>query len=320
MNKHLYSSTKPFKTTWIQVDSRHCLKIKEYGNPQGIPVIFLHGGPGSQTNKNCIRFFDKRRYHVVIFDQRGCGSSRPLGELANNNTQELVNDIDKIRHHCGFKKVVLVGGSWGATLALLYMIKYPDKVISFIVTGFTLLKETLFTNRLQSQFPEDWNQFMKLGYPKDLKKTINKYFQKIKEGHPKYIQEWTEIETKHLTVSIPMNTSFESDKDKRIAALIESYYFKHNFFLPNNYIQNNLNKCKKIPGVIIHGHEDVICNPDDSKIIHKKLPRSVLRIINQAGHSYLEPSMSQSLIKATQDLGQQYFHQKEKFYLSLKKN
>ena len=140
-----------------------------------------------------------------------------------------------------------------------------------------------------------------------------------KEGHPKYIQEWTEIETKHLTVSTPINTSFESDKDKRIAALIESYYFKHNFFLPNNYIQNNLNKCKKIPGVIIHGHEDVICNPDDSKIIHKKLPRSVLRIINQAGHSYLEPSMGQSLIKATQDLGLQYFHQREKFYLSLKK-
>lgn len=314
MNKHLYSSTKPFKTTWIQVDSIHRLKIKEYGNPKGIPVIFLHGGPGSQTNKNCIRFFDKRRYHVVIFDQRGCGSSLPLGELANNNTQELVNDIDKIRHHCGFKKVVLVGGSWGATLALLYMIKYPDKVISFIVTGFTLLKEALFTTRLRSQFPEDWNQFMSLGYPQNLEKTIDKYFQKIKEGHPKYIQEWIEIEKKHLTVNGSIKSSSETKNQKHTGALIESYYFKHHFFLPNNYIQDNLDKCKEIPGVIIHGREDVICNLDDSKTTHKKLPRSILRIINQAGHSYLEPSISQSLIKATQDLCQQYFHQRGTFY------
>ena len=314
MSKHLYSSTQSFKTTWIQVDSKHRLKIKEYGNPKGIPVIFLHGGPGSQTNKNCIRFFDKRRYHLVIFDQRGCGSSRPLRELSNNNTQELVNDIDKIRHHCGLKKVVLVGGSWGATLALLYMIKYPDKVISFIVTGFTLLKETLFTSRLQSQFSGDWNQFMSLGYPQNLEKTIDKYFQKIKEGHPKYIQEWTTIENKHLTVNGSIKSSSETQNQKHTGALIESYYFKHKFFLPNNYIQNNLDKCKKIPGVIIHGHEDVICNPDDSKTIHKKLPQSVLRIINQAGHSYLEPSIGLPLIKATQDLCLQYFHQREKFY------
>lgn len=314
MNKYLYSSTKPFKTSWIQVDSKHRLKIKEYGNPKGIPIIFLHGGPGFKTNDYIIRFFDKRRYHLVTFDQRGCGSSRPLGELTNNNTQELVSDIDKIRLHCEFKKVVLVGGSWGATLALLYMIQYPKNVISFILTGFTLLKEALFTSRLQKRFPEDWNQFMKLGYPEDLKKTINKYFQKIKEGHPKYIQEWTEIENKHLTVSTPINISFESDKEKQIAALIESYYFKNNFFLSDNYIQNNLDKCKKIPGVIIHGREDVICNPNDSQTIHKRLPRSTLRIINQAGHSYLEPLISKSLIKATQDLCQQYFHQRKKFY------
>ena len=314
MNKYLYSSTKPFKTSWIQVDSKHLLKIKEYGNPKGIPVIFLHGGPGSGTNNYIIRFFDKRRCHLVIFDQRGCGSSRPLRELTNNNTQELVSDIEKIRHYCGFKKVVLVGGSWGATLALLYMIQYPQNVISFIITGFTLLKEALFTSRLQKKFPEDWNQFMSLGHPQNLEKTIDKYFQKIKEGHPKYIQGWTTIEDKHLTVKGSIKSSSETQIQKQTGALIESYYFKHKFFLPNNYIQNNLDKCKKISGVIIHGHEDVICNLDDSKTIHKRLPRSTLRIINQAGHSYLEPLIGQSLIKATQDLCQQYFHQREKFY------
>ena len=314
MERFLYSSTKPFRVSGLKVDSKHRLQVREYGNPKGIPVIFLHGGPGFPTPKYTIRFFNKRHFHVIIFDQRGCGSSRPLGELTANNTQELIHDIEKIRLHCGLKKVVLVGGSWGATLAFLYMIQYPKNVISYIVTGFTLLKEALFTSRLRVQFPQDWEKFMNLGYPQNLKKTIDKYFQKIKEKNTLYIQEWTNLEEKHLTVEGPVDKLSTGRNRQQVGALIESYYFKHNFFLPKNYILNHLSSCSQIPGVIIHGREDVICNPIDSQIIHQKLPRSVLRLINHSGHSYFEPLICQALIQAIQELTPSWFDQRKNFY------
>ena len=302
-----------YETKQLKVDSIHTLKIKKFGNPKGIPVIFLHGGPGAPTDNDFSCYFDKRYFNIIVFDQRGCGTSTPLGELRNNNTHELIEDIEKIRIICKFKKMVLFGGSWGASLALLYMMKYPNNVISFIIRGACLLKRNIFTESYKNMYPDKWEKFLSLGYSDNLAKTISKYFNKIKEKDRKYIENWTDWELPCLTVFPEEDNSQMSYQDKYYYSLIESYYFKNNFFLPEDYIQNNLKKIPNIPGYIVHGRLDVICDPKDSYIISKAIEKSKLIFIESTGHN--GEKMKKALIECTKKLIPIYFKSRNKYYI-----
>jgi proline iminopeptidase len=315
MENFLYNYKEPYNTKNLKVDSLHTLKIRRFGNPKGIPVIFLHGGPGAPTDNYCSRFFDKRYYNIVLFDQRGCGTSSPLSELKNNNTQELINDIEKIRLECNFRKIVLFGGSWGASLAILYMIQYPKNVLTYIIRGFCLLKENIFTESFKNMYMDNWNNFLNLGYKNSIKKTIEKYHNQIKKKNIKYIDNWINLEFNCLTVH--NNSKYKmSRNDKYITSLLESYYFKNNFFIEPNFILKNANKISKIPGYIIHGRLDVICNPKDSFDLHQLLPLSRLILIEGAGHSYLDPPLTKTLVDYTKKIYNLYFNYTNKYYIN----
>jgi proline iminopeptidase len=311
-HKILYNYKKPYETKTLKVDSIHTLKIRKFGNPKGIPVIFLHGGPGAPTEDYFSCYFDKRYYNIILFDQRGCGTSKPLGELRNNNTQELIEDIEKIRIECKFKKIILYGGSWGASLAILYIMKYPNNIISFIIRSICLLKDGVFTENYKNMYTDKWEKFLSLGYPDSISKTISKYFNKIKENDKKYIENWANWELPCLTVLPTENKSKMSYKKKYLYCLIESYYFKNNFFLPENYILNNLKKIPNIFGYIVHGRLDVICNPKDSYTLSKSIKKSKMIFIDSTGHNGEE--MTKTLVECTKKLIKIYFKSRKKYY------
>ena len=165
MKKFLYKETPIKKKYLLKVDEIHSIYVSHYGSENKPVVFFIHGGPGSSTEPICARFFNPLKYHIILFDQRGCGKSKPLGELKNNKTKYLIDDIEKIRLHNKFKKIILFGGSWGASLSLLYAIKYPQNVQYYIIRGFCLLNTTnynIFTESIKEMYPELWSKFKKL--------------------------------------------------------------------------------------------------------------------------------------------------------------
>lgn len=315
MEKFLYPYKNPYIQKYLQVDQIHKLKISKFGNKSGIPVIFLHGGPGAPTDEYCSRFFDKRYYNIILFDQRGCGESKPLGELKNNNTENIINDIEKIRIDCRFKKFIIFGGSWGASLAILYSITYPDKVITFIIRDICLMDSPIFTNSFKEMYPEYWNKFLKTSGTGDIHKAIEIYFKQIKNKNKLFINNWNNLEFKSLTVHLKDNPNdYSSFKKKYICALFESYFYHNNFFLESNFILTNCYKIKHLSGHIIHGRLDVICSPDDSFRLSENLPKSKLIIIESAGHSYLDPPLTCQLVKSTKFFASIYFKDRKSFY------
>lgn len=317
MDKFLYPYRKPYKSYQLKVDNLHKLKIQKYGNPKGIPLIFLHGGPGAPTDQYCSRFFDKRYYNIVLFDQRGCGQSTPLGELKNNDTSHLINDIDKIRLDCNFKKMVLFGGSWGASLAILYALSYPQNIIAYIIRDICLMNSPIFTESFKNMYPEYWNNFLRLGKSNNIYDVMDLYYDQIKKKNKKFINNWFNLEFKSLTVHPDDNLLINNETInlKYISSLLECHYYKNNFFIPNNYIKDNCYKLKNIPGHIIHGRLDVICNPKDSFELNSWLTKSKLFIIESAGHSYLDPPLTKQLIESTKLFADLYFKNRGLYYL-----
>jgi len=169
MEKALYKKIKSYREFYLDVSDIHQLYIRLYGNPEGIPVFYLHGGPGGYTGKECARFFNSRKYNVIVFDQRGCGKSLPRNELLHNTSFNLVNDIEKIRCFLKFKKIMLFGGSWGASLAILYSIKYPKNVMHYIIRGFTLLEDDIYPESFKQMFPAEWGKIVNLAKQKTLR-------------------------------------------------------------------------------------------------------------------------------------------------------
>ncbi len=284
--------------------------------PKGIPLIFLRGGPGACTDQYCSRFFDKRYFNIIIFDQRGCGTAKPLGELKNNNTQCLIEDIEKIRIFCNFKKFVIFGGSWGASLAILYTISYPKNIITFVTRNISLMKDPIFTDSFRNMYPEYWDNFIKLGDNSSIKNTVNIYFKNIKRKNKQYINNWHNLEFKSLSVRPEENTKQNTPfQDKYICSLLESYYYKNNFFIPENYVLNNCCTISNIPGYIIVGRLDVICNPKDSFDLHSKLPKSKLYVVESAGHHYVDYLIAKKLVETSKEISNFYFSNRKDFYV-----
>ena len=306
MEKYLYKKTPPIKEYYLRVDRIHSLYVSHYGSPNKPVVIFLHGGPGGGSDPVFSRLFNSRQYHVIVFDQRGCGKSRPLGELKNNNTTQLILDIEKIRVANNFDKIILSGGSWGASLSLLYAIKYPQNVSYYIISGLCLMDDPqgeVFTPSLKVMYPELWNNYLSLSSKKKPLDRVKHYFQEIKKGQKRYINTWFRLEDQTRSIDPDSRKSNKrTQTQKRIIALMESYYYSQRFFLPSNYILNNISKISGIPGILIHGRLDVICNPEDSYRVAEKLPQAKLCLIQKAGHSFSDPPITKAIVQATREL------------------
>jgi proline iminopeptidase len=307
-----YPELKPYQRHQIAVEAPHELYVDESGNPDGIPVLFVHGGPGAGCGKYDRRFFDPEIYRIVLFDQRGSGRSRPHAELAANTTQKLIEDMEVIRNTLDIEKWVLFGGSWGSTLSLAYAETYPARVLGLILRGIYLCRpEDLRwfyqagTSRL---FPDFWEDFIHPIPEAERGDMMNAYYRHLTSDNQ--IQQmtaakaWSLWEGRCATLR-PNQEVIESFTETHRAlslARIEAHYFVNNAFLSENQLLRNAYLLAGIPGVIVHGRYDVICPLDNAYLLHKAWPESELHIIREAGHSARELGIVDALIRATNEM------------------
>ena len=309
----LYPEISKPKSYEMEVDSPHKIYVEECGNPEGIPVIFLHGGPGSGCNANHRRYFNPEKYRIVLFDQRGCGRSTPHGCLDKNTTQDLISDIETIRIKLNIDQWVIFAGSWGVALALLYAQQYKDQVLGMILRGAFLASKRdmdwFFNDGVCRIFPELWQKFSS-SLPKlnDTETLLQRYhrclFSDDKEINLKAALAWSEWTDSIVTWKLPKSENEPTENiDKLIRKVrLEVHYAVHQYFLEENHLLNNIAKIKELPTIIIHGRRDITCPVESSWLIHNAIARSTLHIIPDAGHLAEEPDMIKALVSATDEL------------------
>lgn len=309
----LYPSIKPYAEHNLKVDDIHTLYIEESGEPTGIPIVFLHGGPGSGTEPDHRRYFDPKKYRIILFDQRGCGKSTPYICLTNNTTTDLIQDLEKIRKFLSVDKWMLFGGSWGATLALLYAQEYADRVSAMVLRGVFLARrfeiDWLFKEGGVSKiFPDHWQQFV-THLPEDKRNdTLEAYYELIhgqdEVSHMAAAKAWGrwEAECSTLEINPDIEKKLTNPHHALCLAAIETHYFINNAFIEENQILRNMHKISHIPGIIINGRYDMVCPIESAYAISQVWPESRLEIIRHAGHAAKEPAITAALVQATNEL------------------
>jgi proline iminopeptidase len=310
--RELYPEITPYRTGHLKVDEEHTLYWEESGSPQGQPVLFLHGGPGSGTEPFNRRFFDPKFYRILLMDQRGSGKSKPFASLHNNTTWHLVSDIEQLRKHLGIDRWVVFGGSWGSSLALSYAIQFPEKVKGLIVRGIFLCRkeDILWTYQHGAHyiFPDAWENYIE-PIPKEERKDFLKayYLRLTSEDHAlrmKAAKAWSgwEAITAKLRFDPAFFSSFTEDAHAESLSRIECHYFINNCFFPtDNWILEQIEKIRKIPGWIIHGRYDMVCPLDNAWKLHKAWPEATFEIIPDAGHAATEKGIIDALIRASDE-------------------
>ena len=307
----LFPSSKPFKEDLLQVTGIHKIRYTLYGNPKGNPVFYLHGGPGSGSDDDDARWFKPKKYLVVTHDQRGCGKSIPFGELKENNTQALVEDIEKLRLPLNITKPISIfAGSWGSTLALLYAEKYPLNVKLIILRSiFTCTYEEqdyFYRADGAARFsPIKWNNLIR-ALPEGkgtLQKRINHLFESSdRKGRKKWFRLLADYEYSFFNVSEENFEKAMSDFDKVFTEMrLNVYYQANRFFLKDNEILDNIRKIRNIPLTIIHGMNDMVCLPVIAWNLHKLVRSSEFHLVPEAGHTSSHPNMQQALLKAVRN-------------------
>jgi proline iminopeptidase len=306
----LYPEIQPYRNDFFQVDDIHSIYWEESGNPKAQPILFLHGGPGSGTEPKHRRFFNPKKYRIILFDQRGCGKSTPHNSLENNTTWDLVADIEKLRKHLDIDQWIIFGGSWGSTLALAYAETYPENVRALIVRGIFLgrKKELAWYYQFGAHhlFPDVWEKFISPIPHAERNDLMRAYHKRLTSSDAHTRQRaalaWSNWEA--ATLKIEYNPQlFQPVTDATWAeahARIECHYFMQNcFFDTDNWLLENIQKIQHIPGIIIHGRYDILCPLENAWELHKAWPRAKFEIIPLAGHSGSDPGIIDALIRAT---------------------
>lgn len=292
----------------LSVDG-HMVYFEESGNREGLPVIFLHGGPGSGCNENHRRYFNPQKYRIIIFDQRGCNRSSPQGSVENNSTQDLLNDIELIREQLKIDKWMVFGGSWGATLGLLYAESCPGRVTGMVLRGTFLARQQdlhWFINEGANLiFPDYWQTFIDV-LPQDERQDVITALHKHVFGKDIKIKQtcaraWSDWSNKVVTYTV---NDVEKGKEESIETImnevsIELHYAKNSYFIEENQILNNIKNVPDVPIKIIHGRRDLTCTLNSSWQLHEAFPKSELVIVPDAGHLAGEPAMVDALVTAT---------------------
>ena len=306
----LYPPIKPFNEFYLTVSKLHTIFVEESGNPNGKPVIFLHGGPGGGIEPIYRQYFNPQTWRIIIFDQRGCGKSIPHAELKENNTWNLVNDIELIRSYLKIDKWVVFGGSWGSTLALTYAIQHSTKCKALILRGIFLLRKKelnwFYQEGCSYIYPDIWENYINIIPIKERKNLIKAYYKRLTSSNNKIRIEaakaWSTWEacTSKLIYNKKSLHQFNNDKVAEAFARIECHYFiNKGFFKFDGWILKNIHKINNIPNVIVQGRYDVVCPMVSAWDLHKAWEKSNLIIINDAGHSMLEKGIQNKLIEYT---------------------
>ncbi|GKT12844.1 MAG: proline iminopeptidase [Thiomicrorhabdus sp.] len=305
----LYPPITPYSQHSLQVDSTHTLHIEECGNPMGIPVVFIHGGPGSGYSAIHRQFFDPLAYRIILFDQRGCGQSKPHACLTNNTTAHLIEDLDKIRRHLNIDKWVLFGGSWGSTLSLLYAQSYPERVFGLILRGIFLCRKQdvdwFYQSGADRFYPEYWDDYIAPIKAENRSDMITSYYNLLTSDNEiermRAAESWSVWEGRTSTLQTDPNiVNHFSDPFHALAmARIECHYFYHNAFIEDNQILNNTKVIEHLPVSIIQGRYDMVCPINQAIELDDKLPLSQLTVCSHAGHSAMELEIAQALVNST---------------------
>ncbi len=311
--REFYPEIEPFQKGMLKVSDIHEIYYEQSGNPEGKAILFLHGGPGSGTSPYHRRFFDPKHYRIILLDQRGSGKSKPIAELRENTTWDLVQDIEKIREHLGIKNWIVFGGSWGSTLSLSYAIKHPDRVNGLILRGIFLCRpweiDWLYSEGGTSAlFPDYWDTYVSLIPESERANMVKAYYKlltsensDIRLNAARVWSQW-EAATSRLLVDEKAIHDFEEPNLALSFARIECHYFINNAFFPtNNWILENIQKITHIPGAIIQGRYDVVCPAQSAWELKKAWPAVKFTMVPDAGHSATEVGIRSALIQAADD-------------------
>jgi proline iminopeptidase len=310
-NRHsLFPEIEPYKIHHLKVSSSHELYVEEVGNPDGQPVVFLHGGPGAGLSAKHRRYFDPKHYRIILFDQRGSGKSTPHASLEDNTTWDLVNDIEKVREAIGVKKWLVFGGSWGSTLALCYAETHPESVTGLVLRGIFLCRKEeidwFYQKGCDLIFPDSWERYSSFIPEAERGDMIRAYYKRLTSPDERIRLEaarsWSTWEGSTIKLIPDPRTisDFDSPHMALSIARIECHFFLNKcWFKSDNYIIENIEKIRHIPSVIIHGRYDVVCPVKNAWDLHKAWPESKLEIVPDAGHAADEPGIMDALIRAT---------------------
>jgi len=310
--RKLYPAIEPYDSGHIRVSDVHQLYYEQCGNPNGKPVVFLHGGPGAGLDPDYRRFFDPAAYRVILFDQRGAGRSIPHASLDDNSTWHLVQDIEHIREHFGVEQWLVFGGSWGSTLSLTYAETHPERVSGLVLRGIFLCRPQeirWFYEEGQGAsaiFPETWEQYVRIIPEAERGDMIGAYYARLTSADEAVRREaayaWSIWEASALKLLPDQKVIDEFTEPEMAIALarIECHYFVNNcFFETDNYLLDHIDRIRHIPAVIVHGRYDVICPVMNAWDLHRAWPEASLRIIPDAGHASTEPGIASALVEAT---------------------
>ena len=308
----LYPDIKPYAKHRLAVEEPHELYVEESGNPEGIPVLFVHGGPGGGCEDYHRRFFDAERFRIILMDQRGAGRSTPLAELAGNSTDKLVQDMETIRVFLGIDRWLLFGGSWGSTLSLVYAQTHAERVLGLVLRGIFLCRPRdiswFYQDGASRVFPDYWQEFEAQIPESERREMVSAYYRRLTSSNEleqiQAAKAWSIWEGRCATLQ-PNPRVVEHFGHPHVAialARIECHYFMNSAFLEDNQIVRDAHKLRDIPSVIVHGRYDMVCPLDNALALSNAWPEADLRIIRDAGHSASEPAIVDALIRGVEEV------------------
>lgn len=303
----LYPPVEPYASGMLDVDGRHRLYWEQSGSRRGAPVLFLHGGPGAGSTPEHRRFFDPHHYRIVVFDQRGAGRSVPHGDLVDNTTPDLVEDIERLRRHLGIDSWLVFGGSWGSTLALAYAEAHPARVRALVLRGIFLCRKLeidWFLYGLRHVFPDAWRTFANFLPENERGDLLEAYYRRLIHPEPTVhmpaARAWSTYEGACSTL-LPSPETISAFAEDRMAlglARIEAHYFRHGGFFEDNQLLRDARRLAGIPGTIVQGRYDMVCPTISADELARAWPEATYMVIPDAGHSAMEPGIRAALVAA----------------------
>lgn len=311
MTYGFYPEIEPYFEGRLKVSDLHEIHYEQVGNPEGSPILFIHGGPGGGIEPNHRRYFDPRYYRVILFDQRGCGRSTPYAELRENTTWDLVGDIEKLKKHLGISKWIVFGGSWGSTLALAYSQTHPESVKGLILRGIFLCRRKeirwFYQDGAGHIFPEAWEKYLEPIPESERHDLVSAYYKRLisesREERMRAATAWSvwEGSTSRLLPDPEMMKSTGLAEFAEAFARIECHFFTNRIWMKSDdQLLDNVSRIRHLPAIIVHGRYDVVCPVENAWELHKRWPESELHIVPDAGHAAKEPGTLNRLIAATE--------------------
>ncbi|RDD62307.1 prolyl aminopeptidase [Ferruginivarius sediminum] len=307
--RDLYPPIEPRESGMLRLDDLHTMYWEVSGAADGQPVVFLHGGPGAGASADHRRFFDPRHYRIVVFDQRGAGRSRPLGETRDNTTQHLIADMELLRRHLDIERWLVFGGSWGSTLALAYAEAHPERVTALILRGIFLCRSAeidWFLYGMRKLFPEAWERFAGFIPAAEQGDLLTAYHRRLLDPDPGIhmpaARAWSTYEGACSTL-LPSPETVAAFGEERMAlglARLEAHYFRNRVFLRENQLLDEIGRIHDIPGAIVQGRYDAVCPIQNAHDLRKAWPKSHYTVVPDAGHSAMEPGVRRALVSAAE--------------------